>query len=634
VFCLSCFVHPFRQKLVVLKRVARSIGSSNVLTTSIRRFASAPLLATGVTAVAGLLYFLTAARDIVVGDCPELITAAVTLGVAHAPGYPLFTMLGHFFSQLPLAPIPFRVNLLSAVCDALTVGIVFLTGFRLSRSRLASAIAALILALNPLFWSWSLVAEVFPLNNLLAALLIYLLVIWNDDPQRDGTLVGAAFIAGLALTNQHTIVLLGPAICFLLWRHRAILLARPRIVIVCAAAFLVALVPYAYVPWAAARHPAHNWGGVSSFSDFIAFVTRREIPSSFRLVPRAYEGGSVWPRIATLCFSFGAPMGLLALLGMIRTYRRCRWYFWFSLLAFGSTGLFFAIISNSNLNIPSAAWVLERFFLLPEVAVAPLVALGVVMIADLVASSAPALRNKSLPIIAGALGLVLVVSLFTNYRRIDQSRNNVARNYGEDVLASLEPGTILFAGADAYMFPLIYLTMAEKMRPDVTLVATPLLPYRWYIAQLRARYPNLNIPFESYDWDRNNFKVLIEANCNHSIAYVWLPPDASAMRDYWPRPHGLVQLIEPNSKWISVDEWASDNKQLMKRYRAPASGAIRANTFERDILFSYSFAAWQIGTRYERRGSKVEARAWYQRARDIDPGSEAAYRVLYWFTAR
>ena len=602
---------------------------------SIRRFASVPLLATGVTAVAGLLYFLTAARDIVVGDCPELITAAVTLGVAHPTGYPLFTMLGHLFSQLPVGPIAFRVNLLSAACNALTIGIVFLTGFRLSRSRLASAIAALILALNPLFWSWSLVAEVFPLNNLLAALLIYLLVIWNEDPQREGTLVGAAFIAGLALTNQQTIVLLGPAVCFLLWRNRAILLARPRIVIVCAAAFLVGLVPYAYVPWAAARHPAHNWGGVSSFSDFMALVTRSGEPwRSSRLVPRAYEGGSVWPRIATLCFSFGAPMGLLALLGMIRTYRHYRWYFWFSLLAFGLTGLFFAIISNVNLNIPSGAYVLERFFLLPEVVVAPLVALGVVMIANLVASSAPELGSKGLPIVVGTLGLVLVVTLLTNYRRIDQSRNKVARNYGEDVLASLEPGTILFASSDAYMFPLIYLTVAEKMRPDAIVILTPLLPYRWYIAQLRARYPDLNIPFESYDWDRNNFKVLIEANRDHSIAYVWLPPDASAMRDYWPRPHGLVQLIEPNSKWINVDEWASDNEQLMKRYRAPAPGAIRANTFERDILFSYSLAAWQIGTRYERSGSKGEARAWYQRARDIDPGSEATYRVFYWFTAR
>src|SRR5437773_12012328 len=88
-----------------------------------------------VTIAAGVLYFLTAARDIVVGDSPELTMAAAILGVAHPPGYPLFTMLGHIFSLLPLGPIPFRVNLLSVICDALTVGIVFLTAFRLSQSR-------------------------------------------------------------------------------------------------------------------------------------------------------------------------------------------------------------------------------------------------------------------------------------------------------------------------------------------------------------------------------------------------------------------------------------------------------------------------------------------------------------------
>ena len=69
--------------------------------------------ALAVTVTAAILYFLTAARDIVVGDTPELITAAVTLGVAHPPGYPLFTMLGHLFTLLPFGSIPFRVNLLA-----------------------------------------------------------------------------------------------------------------------------------------------------------------------------------------------------------------------------------------------------------------------------------------------------------------------------------------------------------------------------------------------------------------------------------------------------------------------------------------------------------------------------------------
>ncbi len=627
-------MHPFRQKLVVLKRVARSIGSSNVLTTSIRRFASVPLLATGVTAVAGFLYFLTAARDIVVGDTPDLITAAVTLGVPHPSGYPLFTMLGHLFSLLPFGLVPFRVNLLAVTCDALTVAVIFFTALRLSRSRPAAAIAALVLAVIPTFWTWSLVAEVFPLNNLLASILIYLLVAWHEEPQRRSALIAAFFVAGLALTNHHTIILLAPAFCFVLWKQRTVFLARPDLLAVGIAVFCIGLLPYGYVLWASAHHPAWNWGSVSSFRDLVTLIARKHYGSHRLVSITAYMGGSPFARILALCISFGLLAGTLIVLGVVRAYRRQRWYFWFSLIAFICTGPFFTWISNLNLaTAPSALFVLQRFFLLPLVVVAPLIALGVMRIAELIERTSPA-PTRTVSLVSGVLLIVLVVNVVTNYRRIDQSRNKVARNYGEDVLASLEPGTILFAGGDAFMFPLIYLTIAEKMRPDVIVIATPLLPYRWYMAQLRARYPNLNIPFESYDWDRNNFKVLIEANRDRSIAYVWLPPDASAMRDYWPRPHGLVQLIEPNSKWISVDEWASDNEQLMKRYRAPAPGGIRANTFEREILFSYSFAAWQIGARYERSGSKAEARSWYQRARDIDPRSEATYRLLYWLTAR
>src|SRR5437660_11273359 len=90
-----------------------------------------------VVGAAALLYFLTAARDIVVGDTPELITAAVSLGVAHPPGYPLFTMLGHLFSLLPISSIPFRVTLLAFACGALTVGVVYLTAFPLTTSPFA-----------------------------------------------------------------------------------------------------------------------------------------------------------------------------------------------------------------------------------------------------------------------------------------------------------------------------------------------------------------------------------------------------------------------------------------------------------------------------------------------------------------
>src|SRR5262249_27202437 len=120
-----------------------------------------------VTAAAAGLYWRSCPRDIVLGDTPEFITAALTLGVPHPSGYPLVVMLVHLFSWLLLGPLPFRVNLLSVVCGAATVGVVYFTAFRLTGRRAAAAVAALVLASSPLFWEWSLVAEVFPLNNLL-----------------------------------------------------------------------------------------------------------------------------------------------------------------------------------------------------------------------------------------------------------------------------------------------------------------------------------------------------------------------------------------------------------------------------------------------------------------------------------
>src|SRR5207302_11187909 len=94
------------------------------------------------------------------------------------------------------------------------------------------------------------------------------------------------------------------------------------------------------------------------------------------------------------------------------------WYFWFSLSAFLCVAPLFAWITNLNLaTAPFALFVLQRFFLLPQVIVAPLIAFGVLLIAEVIASSAPALPTWPLPLVAGALLIVLVVSVVTNYRR-------------------------------------------------------------------------------------------------------------------------------------------------------------------------------------------------------------------------
>src|SRR5437588_516850 len=55
----------------------------------------------GSALVAFAVYLRTLAPSVPPGDSPDLITAAVVLGVPHPPGYPLFTILGHLFSLVP-----------------------------------------------------------------------------------------------------------------------------------------------------------------------------------------------------------------------------------------------------------------------------------------------------------------------------------------------------------------------------------------------------------------------------------------------------------------------------------------------------------------------------------------------------
>jgi hypothetical protein len=580
------------------------------------------IVALAIAGIVGTLYFLTAARDIVVGDTGELITAAVSLGVAHPPGYPLFTMLGHLFSLVPLNSIPFRVNLLGVVCGTLTTCVIFFTAFRLTRSRLAGAVAALFFAVNPTFWAWSLVAEVFPLNNLLAALLIYFLVLWQEQAERTGFLVAASFVSGLALTNHHTVVLLAPAVCLVLWQRRAILLARPSTVLWSVIVFFLGLLPYLYVPWASSHHPTYNWGNVSSARDLIHLITRKDYGSHRLVSTPGYGGGSAFLRIVALCRSFGPLAATLIALGAFRAYQARRWYFWFSLIAFVFAGLFFVWISNLNVaTAPSALFVLQRFFLLSHVVVAPLIAFGILFIAETIPLVVPAVRAASLPIVAGIVFIAAVGIVAANYRQIDQSKNSIARRFGEDVFATADPGSILLGTGDGVVIPLIYLQTVEGIGQNVTLIPFHLLGTDWYVRQLRERHPDLIVPFDRYDAVSNNLKMLVESNPIRTFYLIGSIGDVdhSLDRDYWACQTGLLNVIKPKSKKLTLQQMVDANDQLLKRYRPPGFGAIRRATFEHDILDVYAWPAFRFGSEYERAGAKAEACHWYEHALAMDP---------------
>ncbi|HEY3111822.1 MAG TPA: DUF2723 domain-containing protein, partial [Chloroflexota bacterium] len=74
-------------------------------------------------AAALALYVATAKPDLVGGDPGEFQLVPWVLGIAHHTGYPLYTLVGWLWAQLPLGSVAHRLNLLSAILGAAAVGL-------------------------------------------------------------------------------------------------------------------------------------------------------------------------------------------------------------------------------------------------------------------------------------------------------------------------------------------------------------------------------------------------------------------------------------------------------------------------------------------------------------------------------
>src|ERR1700735_3304651 len=90
--------------------------------------------APAIVAITFVVYVATLYPDMPGGDSGEIIGALATGGVIHPPGYPLYAILGRLFLHVPHGSIAWRVNLFSAVCDALATGTLFIAVSRWSGS--------------------------------------------------------------------------------------------------------------------------------------------------------------------------------------------------------------------------------------------------------------------------------------------------------------------------------------------------------------------------------------------------------------------------------------------------------------------------------------------------------------------
>src|SRR6266516_2963472 len=187
-------------------------------------------MAAAVVLGALVIYVLTLAPTTQFWDTSEYIAAAYTLGIPHPPGNPFFVLVAHVWGLIPWAAgYAERINLFAAATSAVSAGCWFLIGERWLRRvvpamwprRLAALAGALVAATSFTVWNQSVVNEkVYTLSLLSIALILWLIVRWDDQPAgeaHDHHLLLIIYLLALTATNHMMGVLVGPVVIILLF---------------------------------------------------------------------------------------------------------------------------------------------------------------------------------------------------------------------------------------------------------------------------------------------------------------------------------------------------------------------------------------------------------------------------------
>ncbi len=230
-----------------------------------------------VAAAVFLLYVLTLAPTAAMWDAGEYIAAAKSLGVPHQPGNPLFVLVAHAFGLIPIAAdYGARINVLAALCGALTAGLWFLVAERLlrdtiasSRRRVAASVAASLLGATAFtVWNQSVVMEkVYPLALVGLALGSWLALLWIDSNEgrvADRLLVLMSYLTGLVYAVHPAGLLTAPALVAAIIAHRPGTLLRGKLMAVLACAFIGGASPFLMIPIRSAHQPYVNVSAVSA----------------------------------------------------------------------------------------------------------------------------------------------------------------------------------------------------------------------------------------------------------------------------------------------------------------------------------------------------------------------------------
>lgn len=514
-----------------------------------------------------VIYWFGGASTFQPADSAEFLTVIATRGVAHPPGYPLYTMLGILAHSLWPDSVTHALAWLAATISWGTLLGIYLTLRQLTRHRWSAFWGTCLAGMSLHLWKHATHPEAFALLGFFAAWLsaatVYALDPERTESQRRVAWFLYALGVGLASAHHHTIVFTAPLGTLLLyrlfWSNRTRLSSPWWTWNVGVLLFLLGLTPYLYLLWAGQTNTPGSWGSIPNLQALWDHFLRKEFGTlqsgiyaaerpfwfhSWQYLKRAfhphhtYPSGlfvfPLWGLLVFLSRNWGTSTAttkrdsasdteattqtMLETAAKPTPHRWQREIVWAWFCSWLLAGLLFPTqlkMGTSSLD----QYVAARFFLLPDIFLSLFSGIGIHQLyvyaavlqhkhaqsSHVSSQSAPQHSWRRLkPLLHLTLCYWLVMGTVFQYKRASSQHRNWLENYALDTLREVPHGALLLeANDEAICFGILYLQRVRRLRPDIRMVCLPLLSRRWYVEQLRSLWPEF-----SYTWNPRHISSL------------------------------------------------------------------------------------------------------------------------------
>lgn len=538
------------------------------------------------------------------GDTGELAVVIYKLSVAHPPGYPLFTMLGHLFTLLPgmLGSVAYRIVLMNLLLSSMTCSVMFILCYKynvlfVKRLDLAynslqyivwCVLGSVMYTFSTTVWLYTIQVEVFPLNNILCCLLLYTTLIYYQyesiavqyaiqlqsvkkydvapsitvkDIQYIHTILIrlsylGSFLCGLAATNQHTTVFyIVPIVLFILYNLYQHQLINGKLILQLIGCLLLGMSPYIYLPIRSGYKPIGSWGNQTTISGFFTHLLRSEYGTFQLAATDIGQNISLNHKLLFYCNNARNEFMLitlcLSLIGIINSLLHHRSYQQHITIVYMTCYAVYIIVFHQLANLddrPLFLGVQARFWQQPNMIICMYCSTGLI---SMIQFAVYIIQLHTTQNVINAVKQIMtclpvalsLVQILRNYKSLDHSHTDYLYLYGSNQLHTFPNNSLVLLNGDINNNLMSYVQLCEHIRTDIQLIGLQQMSWPWYTQQHQTNYPNVVFPgtvYHPYMQDGYSLKQFLDRNQNVYKNKIYL---CGPFKD---GDHSLIEQSTPN----------------------------------------------------------------------------------------